>query len=157
MKIFLIILLIICIGFTHILSAIKSGMFYAVSSKNKPKLLEKFINNMHYVQTPFWYACFGSLFLSIFLIYYDDYFILFLILKSYLITQGTSTVCGPFYQGFINVGAGKKFIDNEERREFEFAVPILNKSVWIPKFWHGKYRIILIPIGLIMIILGLTF
>jgi hypothetical protein len=122
----------------------------------KPKLLEKFINNLHYVQTPFWYSLFGAMFFGILGIYLDNNLdILSGLLKSYLITQGTSTMAGPIYQGFVNVGAGRPFTDPEEKHAFEFAVPVLNKSVWIPKFWYGKYRWVLVPIGVAMIITGI--
>lgn len=153
----LLIIMCLAVAATHILSAIKSGMFYAVSMGHKPKLLEKFISNMHFVQTPFWYSCFGTLFVAVLAIYWDDYKSIWLLLvKAYLITQGVSTTCGPFYQGFINVGCGKDFTDKDERKEFEFAVSVKGKSwtTWIPKWWYGTRRWLLLPVGILMITFG---
>jgi len=154
-----ILITIVCllVAATHILSAIKSGCFYAASSGTKPPLLKRFMDNLHYVQTPFWYALFGAMLVSMFaILMHSDGNLWMVALRSYLLTQGTSTMAGPLYQGFINVGGGKKFTDETEKRAFEFAVPVLNKSVWIPKFWYGKRRWFLVPFGILFIVLGLV-
>lgn len=156
MMIWLIIAMCVLTGAAHVLSAIKSGCFYAASSGVKPPLLKRFMDNLHYVQTPFWYALFGGMFVGVTGILWDEYVWWEVLLRAYAITQGTSTAFGPLYQGFINVGGSKPFTDPDEKKAFEFAVPVLNKSVWIPKFWAGKMRWILVPIGIAMIVAGLA-
>lgn len=142
---------------THIWSAIKSGCFYAVSSHNKPKLLEKYIKNLHFVQTPFWYSLFGAFAILLFAIFrlMHPQLILMNLLCAYLISQGTSTMAGPLYQGFINVGSGLPFINENENHKMELANPFSNKTIWISRFWYGKRRVYLAFIGLAMIIAGI--
>ncbi len=152
-----IILSILLIASTHIWSAIKSGCFYSVSRGQKPDMLKKYINNLHYVQTPFWYSLFGAFGVILFalfrLMHPDD--IWTNLASAYLIAQGTSTMAGPFYQGFINVGCGLPFIDPNEKKEVELANPVSGKTRWFKKFWYGKNRIYLAFVGLIMIVLGI--
>jgi hypothetical protein len=153
-----IVLAVLLIGSAHIWSAIKSGCFYAkCSGILYPKLLKKYILNLHYVQTPFWYSLFGAfgiLLIAIFRLL-NPQIILLDILSAYLISQGTSTLCGPFYQGFINVGSNLPFIDPNENKSMELANPLTNKTHWIKRFWYGKNRIYLAFIGLLMIIIGI--
>lgn len=164
-KIYIIISLILC-GSAHIFSAIKSGCFYAASRGEIPEQLEKFIKNLHRVQTPFWYSLFGSLFfmiLAIGRIEQDshilqallDYSFFYVVFASYLITQGISSLLGVFYQGWVNIGSGKPFIDHNEKRKFEIASPFSKRSIWLNKFWYGKNRIWISFVGLFMIIFGL--
>lgn len=148
----------ILLGFAHILSAIKSGCFYAVKNGKKPDLLAKYIDNMHMVQTPYWYCLFGGFFFMILSVYRiinpenDVTNILLDIFCAYLVIQGTSAAAGPWYQGFINVGGDRPFTDENEKHEYEFANPLTNKTQWKKKFWYGKRRWYLMPFGFLMII-----
>lgn len=143
------------IASTHVWSAIKSGCFYG---KNiKPNKLEKYINNLHYVQTPFWYSLFGAFGILLICIFrlLNPQFILLDVLSAYLISQGTSTLAGPFYQGFVNIGSNLPFIDPNENHSMELANAATNKTIWIKRFWYGKRRVYLSIIGLIMIVIGI--
>lgn len=152
-----IILSALLVASTHIWSAVKSGCYYAVSRRDKPAMLKKYIDNLHYVQTPFWYSLFGAFGVMLFamfrLIHPDGVWLN--LLCAYLIAQGTSTLAGPAYQGFVNVGSGLPFIDPNENKRMELANPIGNKTVWIKRFWYGKRRVWLSLVGAIMIALGL--
>lgn len=153
----LLILSIVLVFFIRFIDAIKSGCFYAASRQDKPVLLAKYIKNIHYAQTSLWYCvfvAFGVLLFTIFYLMNPAIWILNLV-AAYLISQGTSTMCGVFYQGFINVGCGLPFIDENENRKMEFAFPFIKKTYWIKRFWYGKRRKYLSFVGLIMIVIGL--
>lgn len=141
----------------RILDSIKSGSFYAASRGKKPNLLKRFMNNLHFVQTPLWYCIFGSFAILLFTIFnlLKPEAIWLNILSAYLVSAGTSAACGPFYQGFINVGGGDTFFNSNEKREMEFANPLTGKTVWIKRFWYGKRRIYLAFFGLSEVIIGL--
>ena len=145
------------VGSTHVWSAIKSGCFYSVSRNDKPELLKKYINNLHFVQTPFWYSLFGAFGIMIFAILrlINPHDIWMSLLSAYLIAQGTSTMAGPLYQGFVNVGCGLPFVDENENNKMELANPFNGKTVWIKRFWYGKRRIYLSVIGALMVATGL--
>lgn len=157
---------IISIGSAHIWSAIKSGCFYGKGTADYKNPLKKYIDNLHRVQTPFWYSLFGALFfmtmaigrlysgesLFVSVVVTGSYFRI--VLGAILVTMGTSATCGVFYQGFINVGAGKPFIDPDELDKFELANPFNYTSIWFPKFWHGKNRIWVSALGLVALSVG---
>ena len=164
LDIILLIFAVFCVIVVRILSGLKSGCFYAVSQKatwfhesDKPPLLARFINNMHFVETPFWYAtffCFGALLSIAFHYMNTDVDTWITAIAAYLVTQGASAVAGPFYQGFINVGGGKPFVDVNENKSMELANPLSGKTKWIKRFWNGKKRILAAVAGLIAIIAG---
>lgn len=152
-----IILSILLVASAHIWSAVKSGCFYSVSRGQKPEMLKKYINNLHYAQTPFWYSLFGAFGVMLFalfrLVHPDDIWIN--LVSAYLIAQGTSTMAGPFYQGFINVGCGLLFVDPNEKAEFELANPFTGKTKWYKKFWNGINRVYLAFAGFLMVVGGI--
>jgi len=152
----LLILSVVLFFLIRFIDAIKSGCFYAASRQAKPTLLKKYIENIHYAQTPLWYCIFGVFGIMLFAIFYalnpTAWFIN--LAAAYLISQGTSTMCGPFYQGFINVGCGLPFIDENENPKMELANPLTGKTKWIKRFWYGKRRMYLSLIGLVMVIIG---
>ena len=145
------------VGSAHVWSAIKSGCFYSVSRNDKPELLKKYINNLHFVQTPFWYSLFGAFGIMVFAIFRlinpNDIWIN--LASAYLISQGTSTLVGPLYQGFVNVGCGLPFIDPNEKKEMELANPFTGKTIWIKRFWYGKRRVYLSFVGGVFIAAGI--
>jgi len=141
----------------RLLDAMKSGCFYAASRQDKPPLLKKYMNNIHFLQTPIWYCVFGVFGILLFTIFYlmNPAAIILNLISAYLISQGTSTMCGALYQGFINVGCGLPFIDENENRKMELAFPFIKKTFWIKRFWYGKRRIYLAFVGLVIIVIGL--
>jgi len=143
----------------RVISGAKNGSFYAKNSNPKPKLLEKYINNLHFLETPAWYSHFIFQFflcMSIYRLFHlgeglQGYCIAFI--GAYLTSQGTSALAGTFYQGFINVASGKPFIDNTENPESEFA---LGKwSFWWKRPVHGKRRVYASIVGLVTLIVGM--
>jgi len=152
-----IIIAVLLVASAHIWSAVKSGCFYAKGNIPLPALLEKYIKNLHYVQTPFWYSLFGAFGVMLFAmmrIIHPDV-IWMSLLSAYLISAGTSAMAGPIYQGFVNIGGGKPFIDPNEKKQMELANPFTNKTIWIPRFWYGKRRVYLAFFGVAMIAFGL--
>lgn len=158
---------VLLVGAAHVWSAIKSGCFYSAMSRPaenwiKPKLLEKYIENLHYVQTPFWYSLFGAFGVMLFAMFriMNPATTLLVIalnmLSAYLITAGTSAMAGPLYQGFVNVGCGLPFIDPNERREMELANPFTGKKRWVKRFWYGKRRVYLAFVGLAAVAAGIA-
>lgn len=146
---------------THYLSAIKSGCFYASQRQDKNNPLKPYIDNLHRVQTPFWYSLFGSLFFMLLAIYRllhpenDLWVIIKGIGACFSASYASSSFCGTFYQGVINQGSGLPYIDPNEKSEFELIIG--KKGIWIPKFWHGKNRVWISVVGFIFIILSLVF
>jgi len=150
-------LAILLVASTHIWSAVKSGCFYSAMRREKPELLKKYIDNLHYVQTPFWYSLFGAFGVLLFAIFrlINPDIIWMNLTSAYLIAQGTSAMAGPFYQGFVNVGCGLPFIDKNENKSMELANPFTGKTKWFKRFWHGQNRVIMAFFGLVMIVIGL--
>jgi len=146
---------------THLLSAIKSGCFYAAKRRDENNPLKPYIDNLHRVQTPFWYSLFGSLFFMLLAIYRllhpqdDNWGIIKGIGACFSASYAASAFCGTFYQGAINQGSGLPYIDPNEKSKFEFIIG--NFSVWIPKFWHGKNRVWISVLGFIFLILSLAY
>jgi len=150
----------VILGFwMRILDAMKSGCFYSVSRGDKEnKFLKKKIANLHYIQTPLWYCQFGIigiLLFAVFRLIHPD-IVWMNLLSAYLISQGTSSFASVFYQGYINVGSGLPFVDNNENKKMEFAIPFFNKTIWISRFWYGKRRVYISTFGgLAMIVAGI--
>lgn len=157
MILILLILSVVLVFFIRFIDAIKSGCFYAASRQDKPPLLKKYIENIHFAQTPLWYCVFGVFGILLFTIFYlmNPAAWLLNLLAAYLVSQGTSTMAGPFYQGFINVGCGLPFIDENENREMELANPLTGKTKWVNRFWYGKRRWYLSLVGILMVVGGL--
>jgi hypothetical protein len=85
----------------------------------------------------------------------DWYNFLLDILSALMVSGGTSAACGPFYQGYINVGGDEPFVNENEKREMEFANPITGKTVWIKRFWYGRRRVYLAFLGVVEVVVGL--
>jgi len=152
-----IILAVILVGSAHVWSAIKSGCFYAATNNQKPEKLKKYINNLHYVQTPFWYSLFGAfgiLLICIFRLMNPQWIVLDIVC-AYLVAQGCSTIAGPLYQGYVNIGCGLPFVDENENKKMELANPFTGKTIWIKRFWNGRARVYLSIVGVLMVIAGI--
>ena len=143
----------------RIFSGMKNGCFYAKGNFPYPKILEKYINNIHFIETPFWYCHFGFQFLLCLCIYRlshlgegaTGYGIS--LFAAYLTAIGSSSIAGTFYQGYINVASGKEFIDTTENPKSEFALG--NISFWWKRPWKGKLRVYASVLGLISLISGI--
>jgi len=139
----------------RVISGIKNGVVYAEKNRLNPEGLKKYQENLHFAETPAWYSQFfglGFLLMGVARLLEIPFFLALGI--SSLITMGTSAVAGPLYQGFINLGAGWKFINNDEPKKSEFALgPI---SFWWPRPWWGWRRILFGIMGAGMIGWGMA-
>lgn len=143
----------------RIISGAKNGCFYAKNVIPLPKILEKYIRNIHFLESPAWYSQFIFQFLlclSAYRLFHIDqgfsgYCISFI--AAYLTSMGSSSIAGTFYQGYINVAVGKEFIDKTENPKSEFAMgPI---SFWWNRPWKGIFRIYASVLGLVSLISGI--
>jgi hypothetical protein len=143
----------------RIISGAKNGCFYAKNSDPLPSLLSKYIKNIHFLETPAWYSHFGFQFLLCFCIYRtfhvseEVYGYILSFIAAMMTAMGSSAIAGTFYQGYINVSAGKEFIDLTENKKSEFALGSI--SFWWYRPMYGKRRIYASVIGLITLIAGI--
>lgn len=143
----------------RVISGAKNGAFYAKGKVPLPNGVAKYVYNLHYLETPAWYAQFISQFLLCLAIYrlFDIDTTLHTYLWSctaaYLTTMGCSSMAGMFYQGYINLGSGKEFIDEDENPKSEFA--FWKWKFWWPRPWYGKRRVYASILGLITLLAGI--
>lgn len=151
----------------RIFSGIKSGCYYtAVRRAPAPhRLLKKFYDNIHFLETPYWritFFGFDALLIFTFNMAHPELGHLWKnITGALLVSHGASAVAGVFYQGFINVGnvdvnnVPLEFIDPHENPKMEWANAVTNKKRWIPRYWHGRVRVICSILGVLAIAAGL--
>lgn len=143
----------------RVIGGAKNACFYAKGNTPYHKLLVKYINNLHFLETPAWYSHFIFQFflcLSIYRLFHIEQGVLGYIISfvgAYLTSMGSSSIAGTFYQGFINVASGKEFIDLTENKKSEFALG--NFSFWWYRPWYGKRRIYASVLGLITLLAGI--
>lgn len=143
----------------RIISGMKNGCFYAKGNIPLPKLLAKYVYNIHYLETPAWYTQFGFQFLLCLALYRtfhidaasSSYHLC--VLGAYLTTMGSSAIAGVFYQGYINISADKNFVDETENPKSEFAFCRIH--FWWPRPWYGKRRIYASIFGCITLLCGI--
>jgi len=142
---------------SRVIGGIKNGCYYAKGNW-RPDQLKKYMDNLHYAETPNWYCLFGSLFLCAFAIFRttrQEYeWILFFkqFLSALLVAYGSSGSASYCYQGFINVGSNLPWLDPNENPRSEFAFgPI---KFWWSRPWGGKVRKFLPYIGIISLLAG---
>lgn len=150
----------------RIISGIKNGAFYAKGNTNRyedpvfKKYLKKYVDNLHFAETPAWYTQAAQqyfLLMAIFRpLFMDQVFWkawLFPIGISVLLIMAYSALASLAYQGFINIGSGLPFIDRNENPKSEFAF-------WKWRFWwrrplQGRGRIFVSVLGIIYLSGGL--
>jgi len=143
----------------RIISGMKNGCFYAKGNKYPTPLLDKYIKNIHFLESPAWYVQFGSLFFSTLAIfralnYTTNIFdILMQVGASLLVVMGSSGMAGYHFQGYINHGSNLPWVDIKENPKSEFAIG--NVSFWWKRSWKGNRRKYFIYIGAISIVLGI--
>ena len=99
----------------RIFNGMKNGCFYAKGNNYPTPLLDKYIKNLHYIETPLWYSQFGSLFFTIFAIFrainYNTDFvsIIIQIIATLLIVICSSDIASYWFQGYINHGSNLPF------------------------------------------------
>lgn len=143
----------------RIISGMKNGCFYAKGNSYPVPKLEKYIKNIHFLETPAWYVQFGSVFLFYFAllrgINHSVHFWGFMIqlLSAYMVTMGSSAVAGYHFQGYINHGSNLPWVDDKENPKSEFAFGSI--SFWWKRPWKGKFRLYASILGFIAILIGL--
>lgn len=139
----------------RIISGAKNAALYAKGKYvgDIPGYIFRWIQNLHRLESPAWYAQFGAVFL--FLVAYqvkgewsypnvwsasDTWYLLEVVGIALLGAQSASALAGPLFQGPINQASGKPFIDRNENPKSEFVLgPI---SFWWPRPWKGVVRIV---------------
>lgn len=150
----------------RIISGIKNGAFYAkgnaalYENPTFQKYLKKYVDNLHFAETPAWYTQAAQqyfLLMAIFRpMYWNEVFWKAWLVPvgiSVLLVMAYSALASVAYQGFINVGAGLPFVDPNENPKSEFAF-------WKWKFWwrrplQGKGRVWVMVLGVVYLSAGL--
>lgn len=151
----------------RVLAGLKNGLFYLARRQGNaettipvPPALKRFYStkaNIHYVESPRWYWAFMAFFCPLCEIFYllhpGNH--LWNITAAILIVHSASAVAGPFYQGYINLGSGKPFVDKNENSAMELASAGTGKTLWVKRFWRGPMRIVCAVLAIPELILGL--
>jgi len=146
-------------AYRRILSGKKNGCFYGKNTNPPAPELAKCIKNIHYIESPAWYAQFGALFFLVFAIFrlvhpqVDFGHLMLQIGAAYLVTMGSSGMANYDFQGYINVGCGLPWVDPNENPKSEFAIGSIHFWWWRP--WCGKRRRYVPFIGMAATILGI--
>lgn len=138
----------------RIFSGIDNGCYYAKGNR-KPPELAKYMDNLHFVETPFWWLLFGMFGLLVFglLFYATKQPWYYNAIESFLITRGASAMASYHYQKFINIGSGLPAVDPNENPKSEFAWgPI---QFWWPRFGYGSRRKYIPFFGVAVALLGI--
>lgn len=158
--IYLFVSVILC-SIRRVISGMKNGCFYAKGNHNyNPKLL-KYINNIHYLETPAWYTQFGSLFFAVFAVFRAVNYSLipFEIIVQFIacmtVVMGSSGIASYHFQGWINYGEGSPFYNTKEDKMSEFAFGKI--SFFWNRGWLDKYKKEVVAISVFMVIIGLVF
>lgn len=148
------VILVIFSAYRRVISGKKNGAFYAKGNRNiKDKKIKSWINNLHRLETPAWYAQFIPVFfvtLNFLRIYIFSlelefhYDILNLIEQFTLTLIATMSISGlgyKNYQKYINIGAG--VVDDDPiKTELIFKYPTLVKGKIVYKeyfFYYNKF------------------
>lgn len=155
-----VIIAIFLVAVNRVIGGIKNGAFYAKGNKYNIGKLKKYVDNLHYAETPNWYTLFGALFFLIFsifrLIEYNDISFWHYIrqfIAAMLVVMGTSGLASFHYQGYINLGAGDPFYNPKEDKMSEFALG--NISFWWNRGFLDKNKKLIPIIGFFSIVIGL--
>ncbi len=156
--IYLILAAILC-AVRRAISGAKNGCFYAKGNKYPTPLLDDYIKNIHYLETPAWYSQFGAFFLVVFAVFrlVDYNYEFLMILKQFtaamIVTMGSSGIASYHFQAFINHGCNLPLVDPNENPKSEFAFgPI---KFWWNRPWCGKRRKWIPFVAFISVVLGL--
>lgn len=141
--------IIILTAYKRVNGAMHRAVFYAKNREDQPESLKTYIKNIHFLATPEWYANFGALFFALMIIariVNPVGGMLHWFLEAFLClcaTMFTSGMVSHIYQGYINIGSGLPFVDENEKKFFEvFAIKIRGKKYTyeMNRFWVGKNR-----------------
>lgn len=147
-------------AYVRVLSGLDNGCYYARGAGRRPPELVKYMDNIHNIETPYWYAHFGSTGIYVLIIcsfLAPQQFFLWHIAESVLCTMGASAAANYKYQYFINIGSGLPGIDPNENPKSEFAFIFKGKSYsfWWSRPWYGERRRYVPVAGVVAVIAGL--
>lgn len=143
----------------RIYSGLKNAVFYAKGQAYQVPRLQPYIDDLHTIEAPLWYVNFFQHFMLLVAVgwlrglpWYG------IIGAAWLVAQGASTTASYWYQGFINLGCMRPWVDPEEPRKAEFALAWPFKvSFWWRRPWWGPRRKVLPFVGLAMIVAGVAW
>lgn len=137
-------------SFRRVISGIKNGAFYAKGHKEIHPRILRYVQNLHFAETPAWYTQYGSMCLGLLAVSrLMGHGLLLSLGIALLLTMSSSAIASPFYQGFINLGTGLPFVNRNENKRSEFAWgPI---RFWWPRPWWGPRRILSTFLGVGMV------
>lgn len=136
----------VLMSYRRVLSGLKNGAFYGKTRAIMHRKVLRAIENLHTVETPAWYAQFGGMFCFLFAM--DISWIG--ALSAILITMGSSAMANYHYQGYINIGSGLPFENENENRKSEFS-----DWFWWYRPWYGKRRKYVALAGAVSVLAGL--
>ena len=125
---------VVSFSLARVYGGIKNAAFYAKgSSHQNHKLIKKFIDNLHYAETPSWYTHAASNFFAYMALMRLGFgqSILISVALAVLVVMSGSAIASLFYQGYINVANGLPFVNPDENKKSEFAF-------WFIRFWWTR-------------------
>lgn len=130
-----------CYAYRRALSGWKNAAFYAKGKGLINGKIYKYIRNLHYLETPAWYAQAGQFFPLVYLIGRLQGLGVWMSLGIALVlTWASSAIASPFYQCPINLSEGSPCINKDENPESEFAWGFIR--FWWPRPWKGYFRVV---------------
>lgn len=149
-----------CFAWRRQLSGLKNAAFYLKGRDHSQvdgrtiRQIRKAVANLHFVETPAWYAQAGIFAPMLYLTARSEGFAwIESIGIAIVLTLCASAIGGPFYQCPINVQEGKACVAKDERKKSEFAWGKIR--FWWPRPWYGHRRIVGAAAGAIVWILVL--
>lgn len=158
--VFLLALAFLAGAYSRYLSGAQNAAFYAKGSGNVRPYIRRWVENLHRLETPQWYAQAAQL--SILVCAYAlergaSWWEA--ALAGTCFALGASAFASPFYQGVINHSVGRPFVDRNENPKSEFAFVLFGRvySLWWPRPWRGRFRLVAPIIGVGYFLLSIYF
>jgi hypothetical protein len=151
-------------AYRTVLSGRKNGCFYHKNDNPLPKMLEREIKNLHFIETPAWYCQTIGIFFFTFAItrlINSDFNINILIglIASLLISIGAYTLPSYWYQRGVTAGLKKDDeLDDYDKEYTEVAIVLFGKKIqfWKKQLFYNKRRKLAIYVGILEIIIGFS-
>ena len=161
-----IVIAISCFIIRTVISGRKNGCFYYKNTKPLPPLLEKYIKNLHFIETPAWYVQTIGIFFLVFSICrlikpeIELLSIAIQFIATLLITVGSYTAPSYYYQVGITGGlVSDDKLDSDYGNKSEVAIKLGDKVIlqfWKTRWFANKGRKVAQWIGIIEILIGIS-
>lgn len=152
-----------------LLDGIEQGVYYAVKSRKHwesqcgphsetkaprfrldrvhPKL-RRFIKNVHAIQTPVSISfTLQMLALSMGVLRGAGVSFMYAVPCTVGLVMGTWWIVSGYWQGWLNLGAGRPYLDLNENPQAEVG----DSDLWRPKIWHGRSHHVGTVVGVLMV------